>query len=60
MRSLTVFCLRHRRWIVLGWLALLVAGGASLVGLSNRLSGTFDVPGEPGALCRRSAGDRRP
>ena len=47
MTRVTDFCLRHRRWVLLGWLALFLAGGASAAGLSDRLSVNFSLPGQP-------------
>ena len=47
MPRVTNFCLRHRRWVLLGWLVLFLAGGASAAGLSDRLSVNFSLPGQP-------------
>jgi RND superfamily putative drug exporter len=40
--------LRHRRIVVIGWLVLLVAGGAGASRVSSRLTVDFSLPGQPG------------
>ena len=47
MTRVTHFCLRHRRWVLLVWVALLVGGMASSVGLTKRLNVNFSLPGQP-------------
>src|SRR6185437_10768954 len=42
------FVLHHRKWVVIGWLVVLVAGGAASGSLSKRLSVDFSLPGQPG------------
>lgn len=42
------FVLHHRKWVVVGWLVVLVAGGAASGSLSKRLSVDFSLPGQPG------------
>ena len=42
------FVLHHRKWVVLGWLVMLLAGGAAAGSLSKRLSVDFSLPGQPG------------
>ena len=42
------FVLHHRKWVVTGWLVVLVAGGAASGALSKRLSVDFSLPGQPG------------
>ncbi|HEX7104604.1 MAG TPA: MMPL family transporter [Acidothermaceae bacterium] len=42
------FVLHHRKWVVLGWLVVLLAGGAAAGSLSKRLSVDFSLPGQPG------------
>jgi putative drug exporter of the RND superfamily len=42
------FVLHHRKWVVLGWLVVLLAGGGAAGGLSKRLSVDFSLPGQPG------------
>jgi putative drug exporter of the RND superfamily len=48
MTPLTVFALRHRRWIIGFWLLILIAGGAAAGRVSQRLSTDFSLPGQPG------------
>src|SRR5262245_42922140 len=48
MTPLTVFALRHRRWIIGFWLLVLIAGGAAAGRVSQRLSTDFSLPGQPG------------
>jgi RND superfamily putative drug exporter len=48
MTTLVRFVLRHRRWVVLLWLAAMVAGGVSAQTVNNRLSYDFSLPGQPG------------
>src|SRR6266536_2794081 len=45
--GLTTFVLRRRRWIVVAWLIVTVAGFASLGSTTKRLSTEFKLPGEP-------------
>ena len=47
MTGLTEWCLRHRRWVLLAWLALFVGGAVSAAGLQSRLSVNFSLPGQP-------------
>jgi putative drug exporter of the RND superfamily len=42
------FVLHHRKWVVLGWLVVLLAGGGAAGSLSKRLSVDFSLPGQPG------------
>ncbi|HUZ21505.1 MAG TPA: MMPL family transporter [Acidimicrobiales bacterium] len=42
------FVLRHRRFVVLFWLVVLVAGGAAASRVSSRLTVDFSLPGQPG------------
>ena len=48
MERMTRFILRHRRWIFVFWLLMLVAGGAGAGRLSDRLSFDFSLPGQQG------------
>ncbi|MBO0894492.1 MAG: MMPL family transporter, partial [Acidimicrobiales bacterium] len=48
MTALTAFVLRHKRLVVLAWLALALAGAATLTWTTNRLSSDFSLPGQPG------------
>jgi len=48
MTPLTVFALRHRRWIIGFWLLVLIAGGAASSRVGQRLSTDFSLPGQPG------------
>ncbi|HWB65698.1 MAG TPA: MMPL family transporter [Mycobacteriales bacterium] len=45
---LAEFVLRHRRWVVIGWLIVLVAGAPAAKVVSGRLSVDFSLPGQPG------------
>jgi RND superfamily putative drug exporter len=42
------FVLHHRRWVIVGWLIILVAGGAGAGAVQDRLSVDFSLPGQPG------------
>ena len=46
--GLATWVMRHRRVVVVAWLALLVAGGAGAGQLSHRLKVDFSLPGQPG------------
>src|SRR5215510_9322304 len=48
MTQVTVFALRHRRWIIGFWLLTLIAGGAAAGRVTQRLSTDFSLPGQPG------------
>ena len=48
MESLARFVLRHRMVVVLGWLALMVAGGIVAGPVTDRLTFDFSLPGQPG------------
>ncbi|WP_051683920.1 MMPL family transporter [Blastococcus sp. URHD0036] len=48
MESLARLVLRHRRWVVFGWLALMIAGGIAAGPVSDRLTVDFSLPGQPG------------
>ena len=48
MESLARFVLRHRLLVVLGWLALMVAGGIAAGPVTDRLTFDFSLPGQPG------------
>ncbi|WP_250038365.1 MMPL family transporter [Paractinoplanes maris] len=48
MRSLSRFVVRHRRWILLAWLALAVAGGFAAPKATAALTYDFSLPGQPG------------
>ncbi|GCD88243.1 MMPL family transporter [Nocardioides sp. LS1] len=48
MRRWAEFVLRHRRWVGVFWLLVLVAGGASASRTSDRLTVDFSLPGQPG------------
>lgn len=47
MVSLTGAVLRHRRLVVLGWVAVVVAGMWAAATINNSLSRSFDAPGRP-------------
>jgi RND superfamily putative drug exporter len=42
------FVLHHRRWVMLGWLVVFLAGGVAASKVSSRLSVDFSLPGQPG------------
>jgi RND superfamily putative drug exporter len=48
MERLTVFCLRHKRWVLAFWLLMTIAGAAAAGGLQSRLDQTFSLPGQQG------------
>ena len=48
LRRLAQFVLHHRKWVVMGWIVVLLAGGAAAGSLSKRLSVDFSMPGQPG------------
>jgi RND superfamily putative drug exporter len=45
MRGVTEFVVRHRRAVLLVWIALFVAGGAGAANVGHLLSNRFSVPG---------------
>ncbi|HVY10630.1 MAG TPA: MMPL family transporter [Mycobacteriales bacterium] len=45
---LAAFVLHHRRWVMIGWLVVLVAGMAATGSVQKRLSVDFSLPGQPG------------
>ncbi|QXG76500.1 MMPL family transporter [Modestobacter sp. L9-4] len=48
MESLARFVIRHRLFVVLGWLVLMVAGGSVAGTVTDRLTFDFSLPGQPG------------
>src|SRR4051794_18590946 len=42
------FVLRHRKWVVVFWIAMMVGGGAVVQKVNDRLTIDFNLPGEPG------------
>ena len=48
MASLTRFVLRHRKLVIVGWLLLMFAGGATSQKAIDRLNFDFSLPGQPG------------
>ena len=40
--------LRHRRWVILGWLLIAVAGVSVTSTVNNKLTVDFSLPGQPG------------
>lgn len=48
MRAWAEFVLHHRRWVVVFWLVIMVAGGVSAGKTSDRLTIDFSLPGQPG------------
>jgi RND superfamily putative drug exporter len=47
MNGLTAFVLRHRRLVMLAWLAVVLVGVATLSSTTKRLSTEFKLPNEP-------------
>ena len=48
MERLARLVLKHRLWVGVTWLVLLVAGGAAAGPAAGRLSVDFSLPGQPG------------
>ncbi len=48
MNVLSKFVVKHRIWVSLTWVLLLLAGGFAASQLSQRLSLDFSLPGQPG------------
>ncbi|MEY9964746.1 RND superfamily putative drug exporter [Streptacidiphilus sp. MAP12-16] len=48
MSTVTRFCLRHRRLVVLAWLVLTVVGALTVSSATNRLTHSFATPGTAG------------
>src|SRR5436190_21606503 len=48
MRRIAEFVLHHRRWVVIGWLAVVVAGLMLTNKTNSRLVIDFSLPGQPG------------
>ena len=48
LSRLAEFVLRHRKLVILGWLALFVMGGAASGQIGHRLKLDFSLPGQPG------------
>ena len=42
------FVLRHRKWVMVFWLLILIAGAAAAGKTSDRLTVDFSLPGQPG------------
>ena len=42
------FVLRHRKWVVIFWVAMMIGGGAVSQTVTDRLTIDFKLPGEPG------------
>ena len=53
MRAWAEFVLRHRRWVMVFWLIVMVAGGATSGKTSDRLTIDFSLPGQPGTEAAR-------
>jgi putative drug exporter of the RND superfamily len=47
MNGLTTLVLRHRRWVMLAWLIVVLVGVATLGSTTKRLSTQFKMPNEP-------------
>jgi RND superfamily putative drug exporter len=50
MRRIAEFVLRHRWWVILAWLAVVVTGFALVQKTTNRLVVDFSLPGQPGTV----------
>jgi len=48
MRAWAEFVLRHRRWVMVFWLVVMVAGGMVSGKTSDRMTIDFSLPGQPG------------
>ena len=48
LTRLANFVLHHRRWVMLAWLVIFLAGVVGATKVSNRLSVDFSLPGQPG------------
>ncbi len=48
MRGWAEFVLHHRRWVMIFWLVITVAGGVASGKTSERLTIDFSLPGQPG------------
>jgi RND superfamily putative drug exporter len=48
MRTWAEFVLRHRRWVMVFWVVMMVAGGVTSGTTSDRLTIDFSLPGQPG------------
>jgi RND superfamily putative drug exporter len=48
MRRWAEFVLAHRKWVVLFWAVVLIAGGALAGKTTDRLTVDFSLPGQPG------------
>ena len=44
------FVLRHRRWVVVAWIGIILIGGALFKTVQNRLTVDFSLPGQPGTV----------
>jgi RND superfamily putative drug exporter len=48
LTRLATFVLHHRRWVMLAWLVIFIAGFFGAFTVSSRLSVDFSLPGQPG------------
>jgi RND superfamily putative drug exporter len=48
MRRWAEFVLRHRRWVMIFWVAVMVAGGMVASTTTSRMTVDFSLPGQPG------------
>jgi putative drug exporter of the RND superfamily len=48
MRGWAEFVLRHRKWVMVFWVVVMVAGGVTAGTTSSRLTIDYSLPGQPG------------
>ncbi|MBL7260247.1 MMPL family transporter [Paractinoplanes lichenicola] len=54
MNAVARFVVRHRRWVLLAWLALALAGGFAAPKATAALTYDFSLPGQPGYETNRA------
>jgi RND superfamily putative drug exporter len=50
VRGWAEWVLRHRRWVMVVWLLIIIAGGGVAGAVQNRLTVDFSLPGQPGTV----------